>query len=89
MTMTFDEWCDLVEHHDLTYAYSDDNSCWRNGQAQYDIIIREAVNFPRGAVVAVWNAMVDSRLIPSARSTFYWHITPSDTIEYETPDATL
>lgn len=72
MPMTFAEWCDLVRHHDLTFAYSDDNSVWRAGQAVYDRILSESEAFPRSDVITVWNDMVDSRLIPSARSTFYW-----------------
>lgn len=74
MSMTFAEWTDLVQHHDLTFAYSDDNSVWRNGQEVYDRIIEGAALFPREQVVAVWNAMVDSRLVPHARSTFYWYL---------------
>jgi hypothetical protein len=72
MLMTFEEWSLLVKHHDLTYAYSDDNSVWRRGQASYNLIVSESASFPRSEVAAVWNTMVDSFLIPEARQPFYW-----------------
>lgn len=78
MPMTFEDWSKLVRAHDLTYAYSDDHSVWSNGQAQRDLIMREAVNFPLPDVIRVWNTeLVDKFLIPEARAEFYWRDEPS------------
>lgn len=81
MTMTFAEWSTLVRHHDLTFAYSDDNSVWRRGQAVLDLIRAESVNFPPADCARVWNEMVDSFLIPEARAPFYWHQPPDNQLE--------
>lgn len=73
MPMSFEDWSKLVRAHDLTYAYSDDYSVYRRGQAQFDLIVQEAANFPRADVIRVWNTeLVDKFLIPEARNEFYW-----------------
>jgi hypothetical protein len=71
-SMSFEEWCLLVKHHDLTYGYSDDNSVYQRGQAVYNLIVDASAQFPRADVVRIWNARVDSFLIPEARPQFYW-----------------
>lgn len=80
--MTFDEWCTIVKHHDLTYAYSDDASVYSRGRSVYDLIMHESLSFPQEDCARVWNAMVDRFLIPEARAPFYWRY-------YEDPPTTL
>ncbi len=72
MTMTLEEFAQMVADHDLTYSYSDDHRCWQSGQAQYDKIMLAAKLFPPEEVKAIWNGQVDQKLIPEARSQFYW-----------------
>lgn len=62
----------LVGNHDLTYSYSDDGRVWRAGQASYDRIRKMAETLDRAFAVEVWNAMVDTRVVESARPQFYW-----------------
>ena len=40
-----EEFAVMVNGHDLTYAYSDDGSVWRNGQYQENRIIEAASSF--------------------------------------------
>lgn len=80
MPMTFAEWSELVKHHDLTYAYSDDHSVYSRGRAVYDLIKYEARNFPSDDCARVWNQMVDRFLIPEARHDFYWRDEPDGVI---------
>ena len=58
--------------HDLTYSYSDDGEYWRRGCASHERIRRAATKFPREDVERIWNAVVDTKVIESARSQFYW-----------------
>lgn len=61
--------------HDLTYSYSDDHSVWRRGSAAYGRIREAAKKFPAEDVARIWNAVVDTKLVESARSQFYWRET--------------
>ena len=58
--------------HDLTYSYSDDGRWWRAGCASEDAIRKAAKKFPREDVERIWNAVVDTKLVPEAREQFYW-----------------
>lgn len=69
------EFRQLVNSHDLTYAYSDDGSVWRAGEAQYDRIRKLAKDIPAWEVACIWGAMVDRFLVPNARKNFYWKVT--------------
>ena len=70
--VTIEEFETMVANHDLTYSYSDDHSCWRHGQDQYDRISEAAKQFPENDVERIWNKYVDQKLVEHARSTFYW-----------------
>lgn len=59
-------------HHDLTYEYSDDGETWRRGGAQLYRIQEAAKKLPREDVERIWNAVVDTKLVPDARANFYW-----------------
>jgi hypothetical protein len=48
----------LCENHDLTYDYSDDNSVYRQGDAQYKEIVQFAKVIPRDEAVRIWNEVV-------------------------------
>lgn len=74
MSMSFEDWSKLVRAHDLTYAYSDDFSVYRRGQAQFDLITSEATAFPPEDVCRVWNEMVAKFLVPDAHAMFQWHV---------------
>jgi hypothetical protein len=63
----------LVEGHDLTYSYSDDNRYYEVGQAQRDAILKLAESFPPIEVEQVWNACVDLKIAEPYRAQFYWH----------------
>ena len=58
--------------HDLTYSYSDDGNWWRRGLASHKRIEEAAKKFPREDVERIWNAVVDAKVIESARAQFYW-----------------
>ena len=62
----------MVQHHDLTYAYSDDNRVWRAGEASLKAIKEAAKQFPKEVVVKIWNDMVDSKIIEGYREECYW-----------------
>jgi hypothetical protein len=70
--MTIEQFEEEVNRHDLTHDYSDDHSVWSRGAAHYDKIHKAAQSLPREDVERIWNAMVDKRLVESARSQFYW-----------------
>jgi hypothetical protein len=63
---------DMVWAHDLTYSYSDDGAVWRRGQAAYDKIRETAKALPIEDVEKIWNQVVDHKLSPDARKSFYW-----------------
>ena len=63
---------DACNRHDLTYSYSDDGSWWRAGLESEWRIQEAAKKFQREEVERIWNAMVDRKLVESARSQFYW-----------------
>ena len=71
--MTLEEFEKEVNHHDLTYSYSDDHSVWSRGAAHYDKIHKAAMTLPRDDVERIWNAMVDRRMQPDYRRQFYWY----------------
>lgn len=70
--MTLKEFEEMVNRHDLTYSYSDDGRVYDNGLAQERAIMKAAKEFPIDDVKRIWNAMVDRKLIESAREQFYW-----------------
>lgn len=70
--MTLSELANLINQHDLTFAYSDDGSVWSRGQAELHRIREAAKDFPVEEVERIWNAKVDRTLIESARKQFYW-----------------
>lgn len=71
--MRWKQFREMVDGHDLTYAYSDDGSVWRRGDRQFKDIQEAALLFPRAEVEKYWNAMVDKCLSENARKDFYWH----------------
>lgn len=70
--MTLAELKELIDKHDLTFAYSDDGGVWRRGQAELHRIRQAAKDFPVEDVERIWNAKVDRTLIESVRGQFYW-----------------
>ncbi len=58
--------------HDLTYSYSDDGEYWRRGLSSHKRIQAAASKFERADVERIWNAVVDTKVIESARQQFYW-----------------
>jgi len=70
--MTFAQLEAMIRSHDLTYSYSDDSRHYNKGYHSYKEIVEAAKEFPREAVVNLWNSIVDTKVIESARSTFYW-----------------
>ena len=70
--MTVNEFEEMVRRHDLTHMYSDDGDVWRRGNANLQEIREAAQRLPREDVERIWNTIVDSKLIDSARSQFYW-----------------
>lgn len=58
--------------HDLTYSYSDDGRWWRAGCESHDRIKKAAEKFDRADVERIWNAVVDTKVIPEAAEQFYW-----------------
>lgn len=69
---TLDDFRAACEDHDLTYSYSDDPRWYHAGYDQRRRIDDAAKNFPREDVERIWNGVVDTKLIESARSMFYW-----------------
>lgn len=67
-----EEFCKLVNDHDLTYAYSDDGRVWQSGQNQRDKIVALSKEFDLETVRTIWNAMVDRKLLAGYREPFYW-----------------
>lgn len=70
--ITLEEFKTRVEQHDLTHEYSDDSRVWQAGANDYRAIVNLAEQLPRAEVVKIWNAVVDSKLVPAARSEYYW-----------------
>lgn len=71
-TVTLEQFESLVAEHDLTYAYADDFSSWKSGSYELQKIQEMAKQLPREDVVRIWNKYVDIKLVPNARSEFYW-----------------
>jgi hypothetical protein len=69
---TIEDFEKACQGHDLTYSYSDDGRWWCAGLASHERIRKAANQFPREDVERVWNAVVDTKLVPEARSQFYW-----------------
>ncbi len=57
--------------HDLTHEYSDDHGCWRAGSASLGRLHR-MTGVDKVRVAEIWNAVVDTKLVPDAREQFYW-----------------
>ena len=68
----------LVERHDLTYSYSDDQRSWRRGEDSMKAILemRDALIKEDPAneakVVEIWNKNVDKCIVQNQRSQWYW-----------------
>lgn len=73
--MTFEELVERINAHDVTHIYSDDNNVWKSGIDDLTEIKQAAKNFPTEQVAQAWNAMVDRRVSPGYRQSFYWKIT--------------
>lgn len=69
---TLEDFEQSCKAHDLTYAYSDDGECYRRGRLSEARIEKAADKFKREDVERIWNAVVDTKLVESARSQFYW-----------------
>jgi len=69
--MTLNEFKSMIINHDLTYAYSDDPSCWRRGSENLIKIRVAAENFSKEVVVEVWNRVCDKKISVSPQD-FYW-----------------
>jgi len=69
---TLEDFERACERHDLTYSYSDDGRWWRAGCESHDRIKKAAAQFSREDVERIWNAVVDTKVVESARSQFYW-----------------
>lgn len=69
---TLEDFENACQRHDLTYSYSDDHRYWTAGCASHDRIRKAAEQFPRDDVERIWNAVVDTKLVPEVRSQFYW-----------------
>lgn len=70
--MTNDEFRVMCQRHDLTYSYSDDGACWRAGNQSLARIELAMKLIDRNEAVKIWNEVVDTKLVESARSQFYW-----------------
>jgi len=69
---TWEEWKRRVDHHDLSYNYSDDGGVWRAGEREYKLIQNNATRFPRKDVVEYWNQVCDRKFIEPYNKQFYW-----------------
>lgn len=69
---TLEDFERACQRHDLTYSYSDDGRWWRAGLESERKIQEAAKKFPREDVERIWNAVVDTKLVPEAREQFYW-----------------
>ena len=67
-----EEFTKLVDHHDLTYDYSDDGGVWRAGCAEKAAITALARELPHEDVERIWNAKVDRAMREGYREPFYW-----------------
>lgn len=72
--VTEDEFRQLCKRHDLTYEYSDDHGYWTRGNASLAKIRAAAKELPREVAVRIWNEVVDTKLVESARAQFYWKV---------------
>jgi len=70
--MTEEEFRTMCEQHDLTYAYSDDHSVWRRGTDSLRRVREAAAQLGDEKAVPIWNSVVDQKLVPEARTQFYW-----------------
>lgn len=61
-----------VNRHDVTFAYSDDNSVWRRGQGEKDEIDFLAKQLPLEFVTEVWNKRMDAYFTASEAPRWYW-----------------
>lgn len=72
MSITLDEFAQMVSQHDLTFQYSDDNYMWERGRKELADIRAFAEFLPRADVVRIWNAEVDRKMAEGYRDQFYW-----------------
>ena len=74
---TITEFQDLVENHDVTYAYSDDHRAYQKGHLEWVAIKKaaadlEAQSVPREVIAKVWNDVMDRTFRPGYAENFYW-----------------
>jgi hypothetical protein len=75
--MTEQEFTRLVNAHDLSYVYSDEDSVYQRGKAQYAAIAEAAKSVPNAA--EIWNANIDRRVRAESRADYYWTV-PTATV---------
>ena len=62
----------LVEHHDLTYEYSDDMNVYRNGNKHYYKILAVAKCIDDTEAKNIWNSWVDKKIMQPYVEQYYW-----------------
>lgn len=70
--MTEEAFYELVKRHDLTYAHSDDHRIYERGRASLAKIEEAAKQLPPEVARRIWNEVVDLKLAPGTRESFYW-----------------
>lgn len=63
----------LVNAHDLTYTYSDDDSVFRRGDAQYKAIKSMVPSVGEEVAKQIWNANVEKKMQPFVWDEFKWN----------------
>ena len=66
----------MCMNHDLTHSMSDDHSYWLTGTAQLRRIRAAATELGMERATEIWNAVVDKKMMESAREMFYWKVKP-------------
>lgn len=69
--MTWGEWLQLIDNHDLAYSMSENAKRYKDGSKQFMAILEAAQLFPHGDVRRAWNAMCD-RKSGHHGAEFYW-----------------
>jgi hypothetical protein len=63
---------EMCMEHDLTYAYSDDPRYYNAGRDQLAMIREAASKLPPDVGSALWNAVVEAKLMPEFYTDFKW-----------------
>ena len=63
---------DAVDHHDVTFDYSDDSAVRRRGSDQLRLIREMAKSLPQDKVAEVWNAKMDYMFTKDEAPRWYW-----------------